>query len=398
MTHQTPFHMLPADPKQHLMAVSQIVSDAFANGQYVDEISKQYLGNCHYDWSTSRLIWDGEQLVHHWGVWGYPMRLGTARLRAAGVGAVVTREPYRKKGLMHMAARDSLGAMRENGYDVSILRGRHYARFGFVRAWNYVTYRLKAQEVPRPDLQRPYQALGPEHMDGIIALYNQDYRDYSGTAVRPTYRMLRAGDMGAYGWFDEAGGLEGYVRAVPTDDKKTLQCLEATGDPGQGLAVLAEMFGKGEYETLTFFTLPRQHPLLRVIRRGACVVEDQYFYHTGWQVRVVNLHSTLMKIGPLLEARLRRSHLARWQGELRLDAGEQSATLVIADGGVRVAAASASEHSIDGGAGIARFLIGSDEPEEIVQQAGMVCTGRAVELASVLFPNMYPMMSHWDEY
>jgi hypothetical protein len=299
---------------------------------------------------------------------------------------------------MAMAAADSLKAMRENDYDLSILRGRHYVKFGYARAWNYVTYRLKPEEIPELSLKRPYEPLGPEHMDAIISAYNESHRAYSGTAVRPTYRMLKAGDMGAYGWFDGDRNLDGYVRAVPTEDKKTLQCLEAAGDPEQGLAVMAELFKQEAYETLTFFTLPRQHPILQIVRRGACVVEDRYFYHTGWRVRIVNLHSTLEKIRPMLEARLRRSHYANWQGRLHLDAGEQNATLEIDGGGVRVTGTGADEHSIDGGAAVARFLIGSDEPGEIIQQAGMVCTGEAAGLASVLFPNLYPVMSHWDEY
>ena len=32
--------------------------------------------------------------------------------------------------------------------------------------------------------------------------------------------------------------------------------------------------------------MPYLHPMLAIIRRGACLVEDQYFYHTGWQVRI----------------------------------------------------------------------------------------------------------------
>jgi hypothetical protein len=51
-----------------------------------------------------------------------------------------------------------------------------------------------------------------------------------------------------------------------------------------------------------------------------------------------------------------------------------------------------------GGADLARFLIGSDEPDEIIRQADMECLGLARSLANVLFPNLYPMMSHWDEY
>jgi predicted acetyltransferase len=66
------------------------------------------------------------------------------------VGAVVTVEDYRQHGLMQQVARTSSAAMVERGYDLSVLRGRHYAQFGYVRAWNYVTYRLTAAEVPAP--------------------------------------------------------------------------------------------------------------------------------------------------------------------------------------------------------------------------------------------------------
>lgn len=392
------FRMTPANPDQHLMPIAQITADAFANGQYVKEISQQYIGNCHYDWDTSRLIWDDDQLIHHWGVWGYPMRLASTQLKVAGVGAVVTRKPYRKRGLMQRAAQASLQAMQENGYDLSILRGRHYAKFGYVRAWNYVTYRLTLEEIPSPSIQTDYRRLGPDRMDEIITLYNQSYQSFSGTAVRPTYRMLKADDMGSYGWFDDAGELAGYVRAVPTEDKKTLQCLEAAGDPQAGLSVLSSLFQEGEYETLTFFTFPHQHPLVSFIRRGSCIVENRFFYHTGWQVRIVNLQSTLHKIRPLLENRLQRSHLGSWQGSLHLDAGQHSACLAIRAGRLEIAVANPTPHQIQGGPAIARLLIGSDEPAEIIQQEQMLCSGQANELAQILFPNLYPMMSHWDEF
>ncbi|MCP4360301.1 MAG: GNAT family N-acetyltransferase [Chloroflexi bacterium] len=387
-----------ANPDKHLMAIAQIVSDTYANGQYVAEISQQYIGNCHYDWNVTQLIWNVDQLVHHWGVWGYPMRLGTVQLKVAGIGAVVTQEPYRKQGLMRTAALKSFQAMDENGYDLSILRGRHYAKFGYVRAWNYVTYRLKPEEIPGFDIQPVYEPLGPAHMDDIIALYNEAYKRYSGTAVRPTYRMLENGDMGAYGWFDDAGKLAGYVRVKPTEDKKALQCLEAVGEVQTGFAVLSDLFNKEAYESLAFFTLPYHHPFLQQIRRGACLVEDRYFYHNGWQVRLVNLMGVLGKLRPLLQTRLQQSHLANWTGYLTLDAGDQEATFGFENGRIQITTNSAEQHTIQGGPAIARLLIGSDEPDEIIRQEEMTCTGIADELASVLFPNMCPMLSHWDEY
>jgi hypothetical protein len=392
------FRLSPADLGQHLGPIAQITADAFAGGQYVQEIGEQYIGHCHYDGDTTRLIWDGERLVHHWGVWGYAMRLETAALKVAGIGAVATEEAYRKRGLMALAARASFEAMQAKGYDLTILRGRHYAKFGYVRAWNYVTYRLTPEEVVGRPTPRPYEALEPARLDEWAALYNESHRAYTGTAVRPTYRTDKGGELKVYGWTDETGHLAGYVRALPSEDKKTLRCLEAAGDPEQGLAVLAEVFKAGAYEALTFFTLPHRHPLLATLRRGACVVETQYFHETGWRVRLVNLQSTLEKIRLQLEARLQRSGLAQWRGALYLDGGEQQANLNIAAGQVQIAPPAPGAHSLRGGAALARLLIGSDEPAEVIQQAGMTCTGQAAELAEVLFPNLYPMLSEWDEY
>ena len=193
-THADKEHwMAGGDPDIHLEAVARFVSEAFAGGQHIDAITKKYLRESHYDWGTSRLIWDEELLVHHWGVWGYPMRLESISLKTAGVGAVATHEAYRKQGLMHRAAQDSFLAMRENGYDISILRGRHYAKYGYERAWNYVTYRIKTEDLPNIKHVPEYRRLGPEHLDAINQRYNETHAGLSGTAVRPHLSHPRRG-------------------------------------------------------------------------------------------------------------------------------------------------------------------------------------------------------------
>ena len=397
-TNISAYKITSADPERHLMAIARITSDAFAGGQYVNEIADTYIDNCHYDWDATRLIWGGERLVHHWGVWGYPMRLESVTLKVAGIGAVVTEEPYRKRGLMEGAAQASFESMRELGYDLSILRGRHYIKFGYARAWNYITYRLKADEIPELSLKHPYKKLDASHIPAMDTLYNQTHAFFSGTAVRPTYRHRSSDDLSAYGWLDEEGKLIGYVRATqPEDDKESLQCLEAAGDHQQALAVLRDLFSQGEYKSLTFFTLPPQHPLLQMLRIGNCVVETRHFATSGWRVRIVNLQSALEKIRPLLEARLQRSQFIEWKGQLLLDAGEQKATLEFEKGQIHVTEARAGENSLEGGAGIGRLLIGSDDPQEVIRQEGIVCKGQAAGLAVALFPNLHPMLSQWDE-
>ena len=387
-----------ADPVDHLLPIAKIVSDAFANGEYVEEISQTYIGNCHYDFDATRLVWKDGQLVHHWGVWGYPMRLGSIQLRVGGIGAVVTREEHRKQGLMAHAAEDSFKAMQALGYDLTILRGRHYHKFGYRRAWNYVTTRLQSDQIPTRQRQHPYQELGLEHIDAISALYNTEYAGFSGTAVRPTYRRRDTEELGCKGWFDDQNKLIGYVRAVPTEDKHTLQCLEAAGDVNQCLAVLGELFNQGEYQDLTFFTFPYHHPLVQQVRLGFCVVENRFFYHTGWLVKVINLHSTLKKMLPLFEERVKRSQFIDWSGELLLEGDQQSAVITLNKGQVSLDKGGDIENIITAGAALGRLLIGSDEPREVICEEAIECQGLGEELARVLFPNMHPMLSHFDEY
>jgi hypothetical protein len=393
------FRMLTPNANDYLLPIAQLAAEVFTGGKHVEQFCQNYIGNSHYDWNTTRVILDGEKLIHHWGVWGYQMRVESVQLKVAGIGAVATHADYRKQGLMHQAAQASFDAMLQDGYDLSILRGRHYVKIGYARAWNYVTYRLKLEELPELRMRKPYQPLGVEQVGKMDALYNQAHAAFTGTAIRPTYRNRHPDDIGVYAWFDEQGKLEGYIRAFPSEDNpKILHCLEAAGDPQQGLAVLGDVFKNGAYESLACFTLPHHHPMLQWLRKGSCIVEDRFFDISGWRVRIVNLHSTLKKLIPLLENRLAQSQFAGWQGSLVLDGGQQKATIQIEQGKVDISEGGASENMLQCGADIARFLIGSDEPDEIIHQANMDYRGLAIPLACGLFPNLHPMMSHWDEY
>jgi hypothetical protein len=327
------------------------------------------------------------------------MRLGPIELMAAGVGAVVTRQSYRKQGLMHRAATASFEAMRANGYDISILRGRHYHKYGYRRAWNYDTWRIKAEDVQPPEKPVVTEALGPDHMGQIVEVYNQAHAGLSGTAVRPTYPMLEDGEMNAHGWFEKDGSLGGYVRASKNEEDESLRCLEAAGDPETGLAVLAGMFHEGEYESLTFFTMPALHPILQKVRLGMVKLESQYFYHTGWQVKLINLESTLTKMMPLIKERLCGSRFFDWDGRIELDGGDEQAGLVCRNGDVHFEDINPDgDHRIEAGPALGRLLIGSDAPDEVARQEGVIFNGLGEAVCQALFPPMHPMMSHWDEY
>lgn len=382
----------------HLRLMGQLTANVFTNGQYVDGFCDNYIGNSHYDWNVSRLAMDSDKLIHHWGVWGYQMRLESIQLKVGGIGAVATHPDYRMQGIMHRAAQDSFNAMLRDGYDLTILRGRHYAKMGYARAWNYIHYRIKLEDFPQTEPAPAYAPLKLEEVPAMDALYNQTHAAFAGTAIRPTYYNKHPEDLCVHAWRDADGNLAGYIRAAPDeDDPKSLVCLEAAGNPLHALAVLADLYQHGAYEKLACFTLPRQHPLLQHLRKGAVIVEDRYFDISGWRIRLINLRSTLQKMTPLFEARLSDSRFANWNGDLLLDAGDQKATLHFANGRLTLTDDSAS-HLLRGGAAIPRLLLGADDADEIIRQENVECRGLAQPLSKILFPNLHPMMSHWDEY
>lgn len=390
------FRMTKTEP-QYAHAFTELIAEAFDARADLENIHDKYVGGSHYDWEISRLIWEGDRIVQHWGVWGYQMRLGTATLKIAGVGAVCTDPVYRKRGLMFAAGTDSLVAARDAGYDLAMLTGIHYKPMGFRRAWNDETCRVVLDDLPK-ELPTPvYRRLNSRHYELVMELYNREFHDYSGTAVRPTYRT-KGVDEGFYGWFDQNEKLLGYIHVDPKPSKNVLKCYEACGDTQAVLAVAADLAWELECTTLALFNFPYAHPVSRKVRAGICTIEQKYCLQDNWLVCMLNLESTLQKLLPQLTERLSRSNLAGWTGDLLLSSDNQSAMLHFDGGAVNLVKPGGSGHVLDGGPGLARLLIGSDEPEEVIYQEAMTASGQALELAKVLFPNLHPVISNWDEY
>ena len=51
-----------------------------------------YLLNSNYDWNASRIGKVGSEIVTHFGIWNFQVRVGRARVCVAGIGAVATHD------------------------------------------------------------------------------------------------------------------------------------------------------------------------------------------------------------------------------------------------------------------------------------------------------------------
>jgi predicted N-acetyltransferase YhbS len=369
------------------------------------DVSCRYgrIAHSHLDWDVSRvaLTSDG-QLVAYWGVYDLQMRVGTARVRTAGINLPVTDPDWRGRGLMSQAVLRSLAATRAHGYGLSVINNTHayFCRFGFVFAWPQTNFYVKTEDMPAepPSVHlvetNAYELMGRADLAGI---YNRQNATVTGTAVRPTYRRGKH-PMGeyapAYLLTDDGGRAVGYLLDPPPDEPgERYWHDDSAGDTVQRLRALGMLARRHACEGVYFARLPYTSELATHLRRMNCDMTVEYRSESGYLIRIVDLAATLRAMAGELGRRLSRSHLAGWRGELLIEAGEERAVLDIERSEVRVGTQrSRTAHRVAGDQHVAQLLVGSYPPLEVVHGAGLSLSGEAEELVHALFPHQHPQM------
>jgi len=387
------------DPKQHHQAVVDLTGKTFGQPYWgwLTYCREVYFDAGPYDGSASTIGLLNGEVVTHWGVWGFDMRVGRARLRVAGIGAVSTHGEMRKRGLMARTIAAAVPAMRDAGYDLSVLFGipDFYGRFGYVRAWVPQAYVVSVGDLPTDRPAGRLRRIAPRHRDDLARLYNATHRGLTGTAVRPTY-LRRDKSYRGHLWTDAAGRAAGYVFTRARHGH--FDVYDQAGDAAQVLGVVRHLARRAGRREVRFSDLHYDGALARRLRRGSCRLEAYYSRSGGTMVRTLNLASALGKMAGELSARLRGSHLGGWRGELLVADGRERACLRIDRGAVRPAGPARTKHAVRGGDEIAQLLLGTDDPRETVEAHGIRLSGDARRLVEVLFPNQHPALGSWDHF
>jgi hypothetical protein len=291
--------------------------------------------------------------------------------------------------------------MRAGGYDLSHLFGirNFYYRFGYVRSWEPTAYIVNRDELPREGPPLTLQRFEPRHRDDLARLYNRENARITGTAVRPTYQVRLAYSLArfqGYEWRDGAGRVSGYVVLAPQENH--VDVIDFAGPVEQVLRALGVLARRLERREVRFGGLSWEHPLCKRLRRGYCRSEISHAGNAGPLASLVNLPSALRKLSSEMSGLLKASHLADWRGELLIGGSREKATLAINRARVSVEPPRPSKHRLIGGDEVVRLLLGSAEPEEIIEAARMRLSGDARALCAILFPNRRPMLSPWDGY
>jgi hypothetical protein len=393
------FRVMAPDPvRDHDRVLDLICKCFWSYFDFQRHCRAGYFDDSFYDWPASTIGLVGEQIATHWGIWTYDMRIGRARVKTGGVGAVATDGNFRKHGLMARTATAGVARLRELGFDMTLLFGidNFYHRFGYVHAWPHEVYVVALSDLPAAKPPRTTQ-FEPGSLPELEKLYNRENAAATGTAVRPTYRHnMHKGVLVGYQWKGSAARPGGYV----TVNTKEGRVAELCGDIEAGLAVARLALGAACHKEARFQGWSAGSPLCRRLRRGNCRVESNYRGSGGAMIRTVNLRTTLEKMLPELSARLAGSAVASVRERLLIDNGEDRVTLVISRGKVALGdgGAGGATSAIVGDQHVSQLLIGTGLPQDVIADAGMKVRGRGLELAAALFPVQHPKLASWDGF
>jgi len=386
------------DPRRHAEAIYDLTGKTFGNyWDWLADCRKRYFGDGFYDWSASTIgILNGE-VVTHWGIWGYDMRIGRSNVRVAGVGGVATHAEMRKRGLMTRTGLAAVEASRQARYDMSVLFGRwdFYDRFGYVASWPWQTYVVSIDRLPKGPAGVKLRKFATESEADIVRLYNCYSAGLTGSAVRPTYVEPRK-TWQRFMWH-KGRTPAGYV--IIGRSGTNFELADHAGDAECVLRVVAQLARQRGIKEAKFVALHYHTALARLLRRGYCKVELQYVKSGGAMVRTLELASTLKKISPELSARLKASEMCDWRGKLLIADKREKVALKI--GRAKVVAAPAAgrfKHAVRGGEEIAQLLIGTEQPREVAEAGRMRLAGDAGKLIEALFPIQYPMLAAPDMF
>ena len=140
--------------------------------------------------SHTRVIEADGRLVSALRIWDRRLHLGAAPARMGGIGGVTTHPDHRGRGLATRLMRETVGYLRDEGYDLGLLFAGIPARFYLRMGWSCVPLMGFRAELPAPpEPGRSALEVLPfdesRDLEQTAALYQRHNAGRSGTLLRP---------------------------------------------------------------------------------------------------------------------------------------------------------------------------------------------------------------------
>ncbi len=325
---------------------------------------------------TYLAVQDGEW-VGAYGIFSRRLRVGVAELAASGIGGVCARRDRRRQGIMTFMVQTGDQIMRRAGIDVAGLGGDRfrYRTFGWDGGGRRYEFRLTKRCLDRCHVEpgpvrvcRPktdFPRLRRAH-DALMCRLVRPKAYFQRVIGRPGRRILVS---------DRPGRFAYAIYARPD------RLVEVAGHPDGVGAIAWRLLTRHDIDSVTVDIGPEDSELFRWLVH--CGEHARPVFTASWQIRILDLASTLRKLLPEIRRRAPRGMRDGRVTLIMRDSG-QSATLGY---GRRFAVedrASRTRLSLSD-AEMARLILG---PFPLAESFGL--SGRLADLDHLL-----PVPWHW---
>ncbi|MFB3891285.1 MAG: GNAT family N-acetyltransferase [Phycisphaerae bacterium] len=264
-----------------------------------------------------QLMLDGQK-VSWCGVYEFQQQIGPCTIRMGGIAGVGTHNDHRFKGYSRRVMDNSARWMRREGFDVAMLWGisGFYPKFGYAKAFPEPTHTIALRDAERLVAAAAGRRLrqvdfADEHLGAVLRMYRQTNAGRIGPALRDRkyWAPFRRGKhwglkVQAKVLLDKAGRPVAYYAYDMAEDATIVEVGYATPVVFADLIrAAAEIALASRTERITF-RLPEDEPLMRFCIPCGLRREVAYRADGGCMVRMINVTTTLRKIGPLLASRV----------------------------------------------------------------------------------------------
>ena len=339
------------------------------------------------------------------------MRLLDSEVRLAGIGGVNTEPRHRRKGYMRALMEDTLGYMKEQDYDVSMLFGipNFYDKFGYVSCLAELRVTVSTRDAERGAARLPgysLRRLRRHDFVEVVALYNDRNRHRSCSAIRDGGQFIRFQkgsryyqEADGFAARDSAGSLVAYAAYDRSED--AVNVVEVESRSPVCYTVLLHRFAKMAIDRrcgqITFY-LPPDHPFADFLRSCGCEVSVSYFKSGGGMMRVINQDSLLAKLQGSFEDRLSRSQFR--DQALRLEFATDLGTTQVVVGGLKGAPAGrgSTYRLAMPQQRLMQLLVGHRSPGGLLGEPGVEAPAGAEPILSALFAGPHPYLYQADRF
>ncbi|HEU0113214.1 MAG TPA: GNAT family N-acetyltransferase, partial [Thermomicrobiales bacterium] len=286
------------------------------------------------------------------------LRVGRARIPAAGVGCVITHPDHRRQGVATALMRDATAYARARGIVVLLLHGLadFYRPFGYVDVFDQTRHAIRRDAaLAAPPSPYRVRAASVDDSPALLDLYERHYGPHPGSFVRRLDRqafeigMSASVDSSVYRQadgtphhppvvaIDASGTPRGYL--VATWGSLRAFGSEAAADDAAAVIALLQ-WRAGQLAAIDrppdeiVWPLPPDS-LAAAFLADAFAVQSRSAHRpwAGWQASLVDLPGLAAAMLPEWNARWLASDPA-WTGGLALTAGDRAMTLRLDEDGI----------------------------------------------------------------